>query len=378
MKKPSVILFDANPLNGNKTGVGYYTQGLISSLAINYSDEVKIVGYYFGNHAPSAPTANNISYRKVGLFPQKVVNLLRRLNLAIPIEILTRTRPDFILYPAFLDMPSLFHVPSATVIHDLAFLDHPAFLSTRNANDLNKLVPKTLKRSKLTITVSQFTKRRLIESYGINKEKIITTFIPPAKPLLVSNPQRKEILNNLKITKPFILFIGTLEPRKNLINLLNAYAFLAPDLREEYSLVIVGQVGWKSEPIIKRLKQLQTEGYDIKHLGYVDDKTRAALYLSAKLFVLPSLYEGFGMPILEALSYGVPCAVSDIPPFRELANKFVKYFNPKEPKKISYVLAQELSVQKKLPSNNLSSYLQGNPSWDDISKLVYESMRNYI
>jgi glycosyltransferase involved in cell wall biosynthesis len=374
------ILFDANSLLGNRTGIGHYTARLIRHIAEQYPN-VELTGYYYNflgrKQPPTTPAAPNITYRPILLLPGPFVNLLRRLRIEVPIELLAFKRADFVLYPNFLSHPSLFHAPNAPVIHDLTYLDYPASGSDKNIRDLQMFVPRVIARASFIVTVSEFSKRRIEEAYDVPAESIITTFIPPNEVLRVGGRRQAELLEAKGITKPYIFFLGTMEPRKNVSSLLEAYTMLPEALRQTYSLVLAGKIDWKYQETLTRLEGLQKDGYDIHYLGYVDDDTQAALYQGARLFVLPSLYEGFGMQIAEALSYGVPCALSDIPVFHEVGGDSVSYFDHTNPRAIAKSLQENLESPRPKAAK-LQKQLSSYPTWPSITAKLIERIQQVM
>ena len=375
------IMFDAHPLLGKKTGVGYYEMGLIKALAAQYSQQIELIGYYHNflgrKKVVNLPEAPNIKYRPVYFIPGQVVNLLRRFNIFVPIELLTLKKVDFILYPNFLGHPSIFGTPNAAVVHDLAFLDIPETASEKNAQDLTKFLPRQIKQSSFVITVSDFTKRRVVEEYKIDAKKIVTTFIPNVIEQKPSNSAAKQAVENLGIHKPYILFVGTVEPRKNITTLLQAYALLPEIVREAYSLVIAGKVDWKFEKIMSEIDELSRSGIDIHYLGYVSDEERASLYTRASLCAFPAFYEGFGMPVIESLNYGKPCVVSDIPAFREVGGDVVTYFPADQPKAMANALVQELQSPKHSPKE-LMQYAASKPGWEEVAESIYHNIEKAV
>lgn len=346
MTKKIKIVFDASPMLFNRTGVGYYTERMISELARAYP-HVELIGFYYNflgrrsvAHFPSAP---NIRYNGVHFLPSKVTYQLRRWHIEFPIEFLTWTKADFILYPNFLGYPSIFRTPQAPVIHDLTYLDLPEYVSAKNQKDLERLVPKEIKRSDFIITVSEFSKQNIERTYTVDPSNIVVTEIPPGKPVAHDIDTCQDTLTSLGINKKYILTLGTIEPRKNIIKLLSAYTQLPESIRKEYALVVAGRIGWNCEAEVAELIKVARKGYDVHHLGYVSDKDREILYQSASLFTSASHYEGFGMPIMEAMNYGIPCAVSDIPVFHEVGADNAIYFDQEKPTVIANRLEALLS-----------------------------------
>jgi glycosyltransferase involved in cell wall biosynthesis len=373
--RPLTIAFDASPLITQRTGVAYYNQHLIENLARKYP-KTKFIGFYFnllGRHSNEhLPSAANIAYREIKFIPNKLVFQMQRFGVYPPLEIFLKDPVDFVLFGNFWGYPSLKSIPSAPVVHDLTYLDLPEYVSAKNRQDLAKLIPRQIRRSKFVVTVSEFSKQRLIDAYSLDPNSILVTPIPPSPPKIMSKEQASEDLKKLKLTKPFILFLGTVEPRKNIDNLIDAYAMLPEKLRKKYSLIIAGREGWYADGISEHLKRARHEGLDVRHIGYVTDEAKAALYQSASLFVTASHYEGFGMPVLEAMSYGTLCAVSDIPVFQEIARDAALYFNPENPKNISATIKVGLMDNKiRNQLSKKSAKLLGKYSWGKVaSKLM--------
>ncbi|HET8669644.1 MAG TPA: glycosyltransferase family 1 protein [Candidatus Saccharimonadales bacterium] len=377
MQRPLKIIFDASPLLVNKTGVAYYTERLITHLAKEYPQDIELVGFYYNflgrrsvSHFPKAP---NIRYRPVRLLPSKVLYQLRRWGIEIPLEVLTKEKGDFVLFPNFLGWPSLFHAPAAPVIHDLTYVDLPQYVSAKNGSDLRQFVPKQLKRSCFAVTVSNFSREGIIKNYGLEADDVIVTHIPPETPHFKKQDDLRTLLRSQGIDKPYILFIGTIEPRKNIPRLIDAYARLPETTRQKYSLVIVGRIGWNCDKEVERLKDAREQELDVRHVGYVDDKTKEALFQGATLFVHASEYEGFGMPVLEAMSYGVPCCISDIPVFREVIEDAAVYFDCREIGSIANSLEKTLrsnALLKKLHGKSLEQAAKFN--WEEAAAALYD------
>jgi glycosyltransferase involved in cell wall biosynthesis len=336
------LLFDAGPLaNGQKSGVGYYTYRLVDALARYYPDKLDMTGHYFnflGRKKPKLPDYPNLSFRSSLLLPGKVLSALRRIGGQLPFDLLIKTRGDIALFPNFVSLPTLQKTKKVVVIHDLAFADQPEFLQPSNLGFLRRFVPKSLRSADLVVAVSQFTKKRITQHYKIPAEKIIVTPIPPEQPTtkIAAKP-------SFELPPRFILFISTLEPRKNFINLIKAYSLLPANVKNKYGLVLAGGMGWQAEKAMDLVRGLQSAGEAIYVTGYINDSDKTYLYQHASLLVMPSHYEGFGMPILEAMSYGVPTAVSDIEVFHETAAEATVYFDKDNPDDIAKSMAKILT-----------------------------------
>jgi glycosyltransferase involved in cell wall biosynthesis len=366
---PLKIMFDANPLVTNKSGVGYYTDQLIRSLASFGSDEVELVGYYFNfggrKRITNLPKGTNIHYKEIRFMPGKILNICRYLGFQFPLQLLIRGKADVVLSTNF--VPSLVKHNSKQVvaIHDLAYIDYPDFVSAKNGSFLRTQVPKTLKHTDLVVTISSFTKERLIDVYKINEGEIYITPIPPASHV----KSDKSILKRLELGNGYLLFVGTIEPRKNIIGFVEAYALLDKRIQDNFPLVLTGGKGWNDDQTLERIEALRAHGLQIIQTGYVSDAEKAALYENATMCVQPSHYEGLGMPILEAMSYNKPVACSDIDVFHELAANAAIYFDKDDPASIANALTKVIGNTKmrnhliELGKQRLADY----PNWEQVA-----------
>ncbi len=379
-KRPIKILFEATPMVTNKTGVAYYTERLAVSMAEKYPDEIEMVGFYYNflgrRDSSHLPRRKNLRYTRASFIPSKIVYQLRRWGIEFPIELLTFERADFILYPNFLSQPTLFGTPSAPVIHDLTYLDLPQYVAPKLRRDLIRFIPKAIQRSKFVITVSDFSKRGIIKTYGVAPQNVLVTPIPPAQPLQMSAKDRQAELKAAGITKPFILFLGTIDPRKNVIGLVDSYLGLPKNLQDKYSLVLVGRIELLATAEVAKINEVAKAGRNVIHLGYVSDQLKEALYQSAVMFAHASKYEGFGMPVLEAMAYGLPCALSGIPVFREVGGDAAVYFDWKKPTTGTKVIADLLKNPEKAAALGARAKAHASTySWDKVAKEVVEKIR---
>ena len=171
--------------------------------------------------------------------------------------------------------------------------------------------------------------------------------------------------------------MGTLEPRKNFISLARAYVHLPEYLKQDYTLVLAGGTGWNSDSELAEIKKYQEENEQIVLTGYVSDAMRQSLYAHASLFVLPSFYEGFGMPLLEAMAFDVPVIASNIEVFHEVCGNAAAYVDPKDTKNMTNTIT-ELLTKKELRNSlirrgnrQVKSY-----SWDSVARKLYDLFKS--
>ena len=199
------------------------------------------------------------------------------------------------------------------MIHDLSFVHFPQYAHPKDLPYKLKYVPKSVKKAGRIITISENSKKEIMEYYGVSAEKI--SLVHPA--VDTSFFHRKTaaeiaiVRKKYKLPKKYILYAGTIEPRKNINGLLKAYEQLDTKIKGTYGLVLAGGKGWQDNGILDRIDSLQKNGHTIVQTGYVADDDFPAIYSGAELFVFPSFYEGFGIPPLEAMACGVPVISAD-------------------------------------------------------------------
>lgn len=199
-------------------------------------------------------------------------------------------------------------------IHDMAFFINPTWFRKKFTRYYTFVIPIISKRAKLVFTVSNFSKQEIIKYLSILPEKI--------KVIYNGTSELADSNNSYPITEKYILVVGSVNPRKNISRLINAFNSI-PD--KDYKLIVAGD---NSSVFNNKDSRITTTTEDIIFMGRIDDQTLASLYKKAILFIYPSLYEGFGIPPLEAMSYDCPTLVSDIGSLREVCADASAYVNP--------------------------------------------------
>jgi glycosyltransferase involved in cell wall biosynthesis len=199
-------------------------------------------------------------------------------------------------------------------IHDLTYKRFPELLQKETLENLDRHMTRELAAADAVICVSESTRRDLLHYYAIDPSRVVTVHSG------LGQPPEAEAVDSLP--KRYVLFVSTVEPRKNVEVLLDAWR----EVRTHYSgsLVVVGKVGWKSERVTRRLRE---EG--VIHLDYVPAPRLVSIYRGAEAFVFPSLYEGFGFPLLEAMSHGVPAVAARSSSLPEIGGDAAVYFDPR-------------------------------------------------
>jgi glycosyltransferase involved in cell wall biosynthesis len=235
---------------------------------------------------------------------------------------------DVLFNPGF-TAPLLCGCPSVTTFHDLQHKRHPEYFRWFDLPFWNLLLWAAVKRSRRLIAVSEATRADLVRFYGLSPQRI--TVVPHGV-----NPEFFAL--DRSHAEPFLLCVSTLHPHKNLERLIRAYA----RSRREHKLVLAGMRGFHTAAIEKVIADLDLRNA-VKITGWLPRQELLQLYARASAFVYPSLFEGFGMPVLEALAAGIPVACSEIPPLREVAADAALYFDPLDELAMSNALDRILS-----------------------------------
>jgi alpha-1,3-rhamnosyl/mannosyltransferase len=319
------LLVEASVLEQDRpSGVNYLASGLVAELERMQNDDFRI-GYFWLNflrrktpiNASVQAAAARDDLQQIWAIPQRVYAKLVYYRVAPPLPV---RKADWLFYPNFYLWPSLGKHKKAVIIHDLCYLRYPEYVEDKNRAFLSRVATSSIKKADLIVVDSEFIADELVELTSTPRENIHILGVPvDADDFDLSlDKGLGHLASRYNVTKKYILSFGTLEPRKNLECLVEAYCALSPEIREQYSLVLAGKWGWKIEALRALIEQKQAEGYDIITPGYIDHGDRAAFYRNASFYAITTHYEGFGMPLLEALHCGIPTVAVDIPVLREV------------------------------------------------------------
>ncbi|MBI3624045.1 glycosyltransferase family 4 protein [Candidatus Saccharibacteria bacterium] len=363
---------EGSTLFGQPTGVGQYAKRLTEALGQQESDiNFEIIRHWlpFKKLRPPIQPFQHLSYRLVRWFPPAVYfQIFKRLGWFIPYDWIALRGYEAVLFYNFVSFPLSSKTKSVVFIHDLSFVHYSNLLLSKNAKYLTRFVPLSLKRASQIVAVSQSTKNQIVDCYKIAPSKI--SVIPPAVDTKVFAPrpddQIKSVMNKYNLsTEKYILFTGTIEPRKNIAGLLEAYSQLPSELTKQYSLVLAGGKGWQDESILSKITELQHQNFKIIQTGYVDDQDLPAVYSGASVFVYPSIYEGFGIPPLEAMACGVPVITSNKASLPEVTGKAALLIKPENPAEIAE------AIQKILTDSVLANSLKAK-GFDQVKKFSWD------
>lgn len=329
------IAVDVNSFYEPLTGIGWYLHELLAHLAARDDLRLRLYGQSLVDDDPGAPepvvelplgpAIERVAYAAPdGLVvpPWRAHQLLRRLAPLLA----AADGNDVLFAPNFLFPPLFRFARGARVatVHDLAVRKVPWAVRPDTGAALRQRLDRTLLEADLLLTPSEAVKRELAEA-GVSPRRVKaihhgTGLVEEAasEPAPAQTPRR------------YALHVGTVEPRKNVAALLAAWRLLRARKRGPPPLVLCGGFGWRSEAVRREIAAAEREGW-VVHLGYVEPQELAALYRGAELVALPSFYEGFGLPAVEAMRSGAPLVASDLPVLREVAGEAALYAPPDRP-----------------------------------------------
>ncbi len=326
-----------------RAGIGRYTRGLIGALArVDAENRYTLLMPHdarFMDSALQLGQCSNFRLARAPLNEKLLVTMWQRLSLPLPVEMFTGAAdifysPDFVLPPTRAKKKIL-------TVHDLSFMRVPETAVPNLKWYLEGAVPRAVKRADLIFADSDATRADLFELFGAMPERVQTLYsgVEPMFCRVTDPGMLEQTRAQYLLDKPFILSVGTIEPRKNLARLIEAYAHLPQ--RKDFDLVLAGGQGWMHGDIYHAPEKFGV-GDSVRFLGFVPDRNLPALYSLATLVAYPSLYEGFGLPVLEALACGAPVVTSNTSSLPEVAGDAALMVDPRDTDALTAALARVL------------------------------------
>ena len=341
-------------------GIGRYTRELMRAMvgldrSIQYrlfyaAGGLPAASPYLGELRALAAAHANVTVKPIALAPRHLTILWQRLRLPLRVERLIGPvdllhAPDFVLPPT--------HARTLLTIHDLTFLVRPECAEAGLRRYLATAVPRALRRADMVLVDSQATASDLARLLGVSGPRVRLVY-PGVEARFRPLPaaEVEPLRAALGLPADFLLFVSTIEPRKNLVRLLEAFALLVADggqwtveggqgARDSLQLVIAGRKGWLYEEVFAAVGRLGRAGR-VRFLDFFDDAQLPALYNLARAFVYPSLYEGFGLPALEALACGVPVVTAAVAILPEVVGEAALLIDPLNVASIAEGMARAL------------------------------------
>lgn len=318
------VALELQPCCGNRSGIGMYTYELAKRM--RSGNGLEFMGNVF-NFRGRNDNAEALLEIEMPIRVQKSMpyGVYRRIWHMVPLSYNA-------LFPAAeLNVFFNFIVPPrvkgkvVTVIYDMTYLRFPETMNESNFRRIRRDIGYSVARSDRIVTISEFSKKEIHELLQVPKEKIEVVYSAPS--ITTGVTDFRLVQERLKIQKPYLLYVGTIEPRKNLTRLIQAFDWLKKEKQIPHQLILAGGGGWKTEEIHQTAEAAQFAG-EIRFTGYLSSEEKNALYQNADAMVFPSLYEGFGMPPLEAMLFECPVICSDAASLPEIVGDAAELVDP--------------------------------------------------
>ena len=372
--------FDITPLAGQRTGVGNYCYYLLKHL-LRLPDllrpaECRITGFSASLTPPRLNGFESLEYRRLRIPTRALYKSWEwfhrpRIESLMPgIDVYHAT--NYFLPPAR-------SARRVVTFHDLAFIRRPELCSPKISGMFARNAGRFAAEADAVIACSESTRVDTIELLGADPGKVVVAYEAVDEDF--APVDRAEAAGKLErtygIRQPFLLFVGTIEPRKNLCALVHAFAQLAGDI--PHTLVLAGGPGWNSQPVFAAIDQLGLRDRVIC-TGFISNHSDlACFYSAADLFVFPSLYEGFGLPLLEAMACGCPIAASKTSSVPEVAGAAAVYFDPESPDEIARAVTKLLEDPPLRYSLVARGLVQAEKfSWDNCARTTMDVYKRVV
>ena len=339
------VILSVDPIRFPLTGIGRYTYELAKHLQI--SDEVADLQFFSGRKfIPNLPVAEECAgnHHKIKQLVQgsRLASEIYRLLMPQLKAQALRGNESYIYHGPNFFLPP-FAGPKVATFHDLSPFTWTQCHTPERIRYMQKELKQTLNTANALITDSEYTRKELANYFSWPIEKIYTVPLACGEEF---HPRSIEevnpVLQQYGLQKNgYSLFVGTIEPRKNILRLLDAYATLPLNIRQRWPLVLTGYQGWRSEEIHERIRKAESEGW-AKYLGFLPAEQLPFLFSGSRVFVFPSLYEGFGLPVLEAMASGVPVVCSNSSSLPEVVGSAALMTNAENVDHLSTLIEQAL------------------------------------
>jgi len=373
-KKSMIIGIDGNEANSERrVGIGAYAFSLLTHLTKNLDSETQLRIYLKDQPVKDMPQSKTIHYEIVG--PKRLWT-----QIGLPLKLFRERRKPYVFFSPSHYSPRFSPVPTAISIMDLSFIHYPQTFAKKDLAQLTNWTKYSAKKAHVIFTISNASKNDIIDTYHVPEERVVVTY-PGIREIVTLDPQiysKAMLEKQYKIKEPYFLFVGTLQPRKNIERLIEAFAKLREQTDKDIQLVIVGKRGWLYEKILQSPQKYNVSEY-VTFLDFVKDDDLTILYKHATSYVLPSLYEGFGLPVLEAMKYSCPVITSNVSSLPEAGGDAALYVNPEDVQDISKKMKMMLE-DTKLRENMIKKGLEQVKkfSWDKTARQTLDALKKAV
>lgn len=336
-----LIGIDGNEANiSTKVGIGEYAFQIINHLSqIKSGQEFRV---YLKNNPNSDLPKETQSWKYKIIKPTPLWT-----QFALPFKLFTeKTKPDVFFSPTHY-APRFSPVSTVISIMDLSYIHFPELFTPSDLFQLKNWTEYSVRKASKIITISNSSKNDIIKIYQVPENKVSVVY-PGIKDMPTKTIPMDDLQKKYSLPKEYILFVGTLQPRKNIVRLVEAFSLLKHDEKfknKDIKLVLVGKKGWQYEPIMEAPEKYNVAD-SVIFLDFVSDEDLPSLYKHAQFYILPSLYEGFGLPVLEAMKYDCPVITSNISSMPEAGGNAALYVDPENVTDITEKMVRLLTDKK--------------------------------
>lgn len=370
MKKNGIIGIDANEANliPNRVGSNQFAYGLLKAIEKIDKDNNYLIYLSTPLLSDMPKTRENWGYRIIP--PPKFWTQWR-----LPIDLFTHFPRPSVFFSISHYTPRFSPVPRVVTITDLGYLKYPNQLRKKDYYQLKFWTADSIKSANHIIAISEFTKRDILSNYNVPEQKISVVYPGYEKEIFNTNVGKKEsqlTLKKHKIDAPYILFLGALKPSKNIERLVQAFSILKD---KNLKLVISGKKGWLFESIFNVVRELSLSDRVI-FTDYVEDREVPILMANAEVFALPSLYEGFGMPVVECMACGTPVVVSKEGSLPEVVKDAGVIVDPYDTNSIAKGIEKAIKNRSEFSKKGLLRAKDFD--WDESAKRTIDILSGYL
>ena len=347
------VVVDATPVDSKPSGVGFYVANLIYALDVLQKKENFQLGVVY------QPGLKNWLRRDFS-FPESLKYSSQQHLLPLPVRISDLLlalgfKPSLSYFEKYFGFPDILHGTNYSVypcqnslkvinIYDLTFIKYPNYIDSV-VETYTERVKRCLQWTDLVLTISESSKKDIIKYLKVDPEKVHVTplasrYYPNYLSEEISQILTKEA--NYDFSKPYLLFVSTIEPRKNINTIIRAFNFLKEKYKIEHQLILIGKKGWNYEPIFAAIENSPWAN-QIHHFNYLSNELVALFYSKADVFVYPSHYEGFGLPVLEAMTLGAPVISSNTSSIPEVTGDAAILVDPNNPIQLGEAILKVIS-----------------------------------
>ncbi|MHC5610770.1 MAG: glycosyltransferase family 4 protein [Nostoc sp.] len=347
------VVVDATPVDSKPSGVGFYIANLICALDVLQKEENFQLGIVY------QPGLKNWLRGEFSL-PESFQHYSQQYLLPLPVRIsdlllALAFKPSLSYFEKYFGFPDILHGTNYSVypsqnslkvmnIYDLTFIKYPNYIHSV-VKTYTERVKRCLQWTDLVLTISESSKKDIIEYLKVDPTKV---YVTPLASRYYPNYLSEEIAQmlekqaNYDFSKPYLLFVSTIEPRKNINTIITAFNFLKEKYKIDHQLILIGKKGWNYEPIFTAIENSPWKN-EIHHLDYLSNELVALFYSIADVFVYPSHYEGFGLPVLEAMTLGAPVVTSNTSSIPEVTGDAAILIDPDDYMQLAEAILQVIS-----------------------------------